>query len=331
MNQRNREIRWGIIGCGDVTEIKSGPAFQKAKHSSLIAVMRRNSDLARDYASRHHVPKWYDCADQLINDDEVDAVYIATPPVFHKEYTLNVARANKPVYVEKPMAMNYSECQEMLSVCRINKVPLFVAYYRRALPKFLKIKEIIENGILGDIRLVNVQFYRPPLPQDYQSQGDLWWRTTPHISGGGYFFDMASHMIDLLHFFFGKTIEVSGNFSNQANLYSTEDTVSAEFVFENGIQGTGTWCFTTGVNLDQTRIIGNKGMLSFDTFGSGSIKLKLENQTKELPYINPEHIQEPLIQMIVNELLGKGVCPSKGESAVLTNWFMDRALGKSKI
>lgn len=328
MNQRNREIRWGIIGCGDVTEVKSGPAFQKAKNSSLVAVMRRNADLARDYAFRHHVPKWYDCADHLINDDEVDAVYIATPPVFHKEYTLNVARAKKPVYVEKPMAMNYSECQEMLSACRINQVPLFVAYYRRALPKFLKIKEIIENGILGDIRLVNIQFYRPPLPQDYQNQGGLWWRTTPHISGGGYFFDMASHMIDLLHFFFGKVIDIYGNFSNQANLYSTEDTVSAAFVFENRIQGTGTWCFTAGANLDQTRIIGSKGMLSFDTFGSEPIKLQLEDKTKELTYGSPEHIQEPLIQTIVNELLGEGVCPSKGESAALTNWFMDRALGK---
>lgn len=328
MNQRNREIRWGIIGCGDVTEVKSGPAFQKAKHSSLTAVMRRNSDLARDYAFRHHVPKWYDCADQLINDDEVDAVYIATPPVFHKEYTLNVVRAQKPVYVEKPMAMNYSECQEMLSACSINKVPLFVAYYRRSLPKFLKIKEIIENDVLGDIRLVNVQFYRPPLPQDYQSQEGLWWRTTPLISGGGYFFDMASHMIDLLHFFFGKATDVSGYFSNQANLYSTEDTVSAAFVFENGIQGSGTWCFTAGMELDQTQIIGSKGMLSFDTFGSGPIKLKIENQYKEFPYENPAHIQQPLIQTVVNELLGTGKCPSNGQSAALTNWFMDRVLGK---
>ena len=329
MNQKNREIRWGIIGCGDVTEVKSGPALQMAKNSSLVAVMRRNADLARDYALRHHVPKWYDCAEQLINDDEVNAVYIATPPVFHKEYTLNVAQTKKPVYVEKPMAMNYSECREMLSACSKNKVPLFVAYYRRALPKFLKIKEIIEDGILGDIRSVNVQLYRPPLPQDYQSRGDLWWRTTPHISGGGYFVDMASHMIDLLHFFFGQATEVSGNFSNQANLYSTEDTVSAEFVFKNRIQGTGNWCFTAGVNLDQTRIIGSRGMLSYDTFGSGPIILQWKDQTKELLYGNPEHIQEPLIQTVVNELLGEGSCSSKGESAALANWFMDRILGKS--
>jgi len=131
MNQKNMEIRWGMIGCGDVTEVKSGPGFQKAEHSSLVAVMRRNADLARDYASRHQIPKWYTNADELIRDDEVDAVYIATPPAFHKDYTLQVAYTKKPVYVEKPMAMDFNECQEMLSICKKNNVPIFVAYYKQ--------------------------------------------------------------------------------------------------------------------------------------------------------------------------------------------------------
>ena len=114
MNQKYREVRWGIIGCGDVTEVKSGPGFQKAKNSSLVAVMRRNTDLARDYASRHQVPKWYANADDLINDDKFDIVYIATPPAFHKDYTLKVSLAKKYVYVEKPMAVDFAECQEMI-------------------------------------------------------------------------------------------------------------------------------------------------------------------------------------------------------------------------
>jgi len=144
MIQNNKEIRWGIIGCGDVTEVKSGPAFQKAKNSRLVAVMRRDGDLARGYARRHQVPKWYDDADALIHDDEVDAVYIATPPAFHEDYTLKVAQTKKPVYVEKPMGMNYAECQEMILNCQKSEVPLFVAYYRRALERFIKIKKIID-------------------------------------------------------------------------------------------------------------------------------------------------------------------------------------------
>ena len=135
-------IKWGIIGCGNVTEVKSGPAFQKAPNSALVAVMRRDAALAEDYAKRHNVPKWYSNAEDLINDPEVDAIYIATPPSSHKEYTILCAKARKPVYVEKPMALTFEECNEMINTCKEHNVPLFVAYYRRALPRFLKIKEI---------------------------------------------------------------------------------------------------------------------------------------------------------------------------------------------
>ena len=161
INSSTRTIRWGIIGCGNVTEIKSGPAFQKAERSELVAVMRRNGDLAKDYAVRHDVKKWYDDAQALIADPEVDAVYIATPPSSHRLYTLLCAQAGKPVYVEKPMALNYAECLEMIAACEHAKVPLFVAYYRRMLPRFIKIKELVEIGAIGDVRFVNVVLYRP--------------------------------------------------------------------------------------------------------------------------------------------------------------------------
>jgi 1,5-anhydro-D-fructose reductase (1,5-anhydro-D-mannitol-forming) len=172
--QKDKNINWGIIGCGDVTEVKSGPAFQKAKHSSLVAVMRRDANLTQDYALRHQVPRWYNNVGDLINDNEVDAVYIATPPAYHKYYTLKVALAKKPVYVEKSMVINYKETQEMISACKEKDVPLLVAYYRRALPKFIKIKELVQDGTLGDIRLVNVQFYRQLLAQDYNKQENSW-------------------------------------------------------------------------------------------------------------------------------------------------------------
>jgi predicted dehydrogenase len=178
-------INWGIIGCGDVTEVKSGPGFQKASNSSLVAVMRRNAELARDYARRHNVPKWYDRADQLISDPAVDAVYIATPPSTHKEYTIMVAKAGKPVYVEKPMALHYDESLIMIEVCRQAKVPLFVAYYRRALPRFLKIKSLIENNSIGEVRFVNITFHQPPAEKDLY--GEKHWRVDPEIAGCGYF------------------------------------------------------------------------------------------------------------------------------------------------
>jgi len=326
MTYYKKEIRWGIIGCGDVTEVKSGPGFQKAKNSRLVAVMRRNGKLARDYAFRHKVPKWYDNAEALIHDDEVDAVYIATPPASHKEYTLKVAKAKKPVYVEKPMSLNYDDCQEMILSCKENEVTLFVAYYRRALERFIKIKEIINRGLLGDIRLVSVLLCRPPLKQDYEPDKHHWWRIDPEISGGGYFIDTASHMIDLLYYFLGEIVSVSGQVANQSCLYQVEDIVSCHFLFKNGIHGTGCWSFTAGTDIDRTEIIGSKGKVSYQTFGVVPIELELNGQKKKIFLDNPIHIQQPIIQTIVDELLGQGKCLSHGESAAKTNWFIDQII-----
>lgn len=319
-------IRWGIIGCGDVTEIKSGPGFQKSSGSELVAVMRRNGALAKDYSERHNVPKWYDNADKLIHDPDVDAVYIATPPSSHKKYTLAAAGAGKPVYVEKPMALNHRECVEMIDACKNNKVPLFVAYYRRALPRFLRIKSLIDQKVIGEIRSVNIRFYQTPSEKDL-TKGDNW-RVDPSIAGCGYFCDLGSHMIDLLQFYFGKIITASGFHSNRAGLYNAEDTVNAIFSFENGIHGTAVWCFVAGENIDQTEIIGSKGRIIYSTFSSDPIILISGGKQEEIKIDNPEHVAQPLIQMIVDELLGKGKSPSNGKSGASTAWAMDKILGR---
>jgi predicted dehydrogenase len=316
------EVRWGIIGCGNVTEVKSGPAFQKAEHSQLKAVMRRNGTLAKEYAGRHGVEKWYDNAEELIHDPAVDAIYIATPPAFHKEYTLKAAAAGKPVYVEKPMATNYQECLEMIHACENAGVPLFVAYYRRALPRFQKIKEILASGVLGDIRFVTTTQYRPANDSETDTAHPPW-RVQPHLAGGGLFFDLASHTLDILTFLLGPVKEVKGFATNQSRLYEAEDIVSGTYLFESGIHGIGTWCFSTYAELDTNEIVGSKGKLTFSTFGNGPIQLTTETSTEQWTIENPLHIQQPLIQTIVNELLGHGNCPSTGKTAARTNWVMD--------
>ena len=318
-----KTIRWGIIGCGDVTEIKSGPGFQNAQNSALVAVMRRTPEKAEDYARRHQVPRWYDNADQLINDPDVDAVYIATPPGSHRDYTLQVAIAGKPVYVEKPMARSYEECRQMITACREHDVPLFVAYYRRSLPKFLKVKELLDSGIIGQTRSVQVKLYQPFIAADLDSD-DFPWRVIPEISGGGYFFDLASHILDILDFYFGPIASAEGIAANQMEQYPAEDVVSASFIFGNGIVGNGVWCFSTDRNEDLIEIFGEKGKITFSGFTTAPVKLYTANDEKSWAIENPKHIQLPHIQSIVDELLGKGVCPSHGDSAAGTSWVMDR-------
>jgi len=323
-----QKIRWGIIGCGDVTEVKSGPGLQKAHYSSLVAVMRRNGELAKDYAKRHGVPRWYDDADALIHDSEVDVVYVATPPSSHKEYTLKIARAGKPVYVEKPMALNSVECRVMIQACQDAGVPLFVAYYRRALPRFLKIKELIESQAIGRVRFVKLTLYQPISPE-FDTQA-LPWRVVPEIAGGGLFVDLASHMLDLLDYVLGPIRLVHGFASNQAQRYAAEDIVSGAFVFESGVHGVGTWCFTAFDKVDLTEIVGSAGKISYSTFDVSPITVTTSEGVTEFPFDYPFHIQQPLIQMIVDELNGTGICPSTGETAARTTWVMDQMLAQAK-
>ena len=317
------EVKWGIIGCGNVTEVKSGPPLQLTPHSSLVAVMRRNSTLARDYAKRHQVPKWYDDADELINDPEVNAVYVATPPDAHHEYAIKAMRAGKPVYVEKPMGLNFAECQEMLKVSEETGIPIYVAYYRRALPGFLKVRELIDSDAVGSVRMVNVRFYRP---MKYDLQGDVIpWRLRPEVAGGGLLFDLASHTLDYLDFIFGPIGKIKANAINQAGHYPAEDLVLANWQHECGVAGTGSWCFTTSDKniLDEVEIIGDQGRIVFSTFEFNPILLENSFGRQEFPFEKPLHVQSYLMAKVVNSLRGIGESPSTGKSAARTNWVLD--------
>lgn len=318
-----RTIRWGIIGVGDVTEVKSGPGFQKAQNSSLVAVMRRNAEAAKDYAQRHGVPSWYDDANALINDPDVDAVYIATPTHVHRDYTLRCAKAKKPVFVEKPMALMFAECREMIDACEAAGVPLWVAYYRRMLPRFLKIKELVDAGEIGEVHSAVIKLYQPP-PQIIDGQID--WKYDARINGGGKFVDMGVHTLDFLDYILGPIQSAQGSAANHGGLYPAEDHVVASFVFESGVMAVGDWCCTTALAKDETCIVGTKGELQFSTFDTEPLLLTTKAGTKTFPIDNPAHVHQPLIQSIVDELNGVGTSPSTGISGARATWFTDQLL-----
>ncbi|MGG1519185.1 Gfo/Idh/MocA family oxidoreductase [Paenibacillus oryzisoli] len=315
------KVRWGIIGCGDVTEVKSGPALQKAEGSELVAVMRRNGALAEDYARRHGVPKWYDDAEALISDPDVNAVYVATPPGFHHEYTLLAAKAGKPVYVEKPMARNHRECLEMIAACQAAGVPLFVAYYRRGLEKFNEIKRLLDSGAIGDVRFVHSSYLQQQRAYEVEP-----WRVQPELSGGGLFVDLASHTLDVLDYLLGPIGEVKGFARNQAGKGQVEDIVTTSYAFESGVMGMGVWSFSAHKHEDRNTIVGDRGAIIFSTF-SGDLQVEdAEGNVHSLNIPNPPHVQQPLIQTVVDELRGVGSCPSTGVSGARTNRVMDELL-----
>ncbi|HEY3497633.1 MAG TPA: Gfo/Idh/MocA family oxidoreductase [Polyangiaceae bacterium] len=318
-------IRWGIIGCGDVTERKSGPAFQKVPGSALVAVMRRNGELAADYAKRHGVPRWYDDAAALIADREVDAVYVATPPAQHCEYAIACARAGKPAYVEKPMARTHDECERMNRAFADAGVPLYVAYYRRALPRFVWIKEQIDAGAIGTVRFVRVLLTRSVAESD-KDPATLPWRVRPELSGGGRFVDLGCHTLDLLDHLLGPVAEVSGVAVNQARLYPAEDAVAFHLRFESGAIAAGLYSFAGPAHRDEVEIAGDRGSVRFATFEDEPVRVTATSGSVERTIAHPEHIQEPMIRAVVDELRGVGSSPSTGESAARTSWVIDRIL-----
>lgn len=317
------EVRWGIIGCGDVTEVKSGPAFSAVEASRLVAVMRRDAAKAADYARRHAVPRWYDDAQKLIGDPEVNAVYIATPPGAHKDYALAVAAAGKHCYVEKPMARSAAECREMIAAFDQAGTKLFVAYYRRALPAFVKARTLIREGAIGRVTSVS---HRHSMPAHRQSRQQLGWRVEAEHAGAGLFLDLASHLLDALDFIVGPLQDVAGTAANVASDYDVDDVAAVSFRTPSGSAGVSLWNFASDQPEDRIEITGTDGRISWGCFGDGTVTLQQGSQTQVFACPPPAHVQEPLIRMVIQDLLGRGQCPSTGRTALRTSEAMDRVL-----
>ena len=319
-------VRWGILGCGDVTEIKSGPGFQRADGSQLVAVMRRDRARAEDYARRHGVPRAYGEAQALIDDPAVDAVYIATPPDAHEALARRVAEAGKPCLVEKPMARTHSECVRMNEAFRAAGVPLWVAYYRRALPRFLTLRELVRSGAVGRVTAVHVQV------TDRLADGAAAsnWRFDPIRAGAGLFLDLASHCFDLLDFLFGPIEDATGFPANTGGTYAAEDVTNAAFRFAGRLSGTGTWNFNAGAKTDVLTITGSDGTIASPIFSDTDLVVTAAaGDRRVLAIRNPPHVHQPLIQTIVDELRDRGRCESTGESGARASWVMDRCLGRA--
>jgi predicted dehydrogenase len=317
------EIRWGIIGCGDVTEVKSGPGFQKAQGSALVAVMRRDRAKAEDYARRHNVPRVHATAEALIRDPEVDAVYVATPPSTHCELALMVAAAGKPCLVEKPMAVSHAECVRMVDAFTRAALPFWVAFYRRALPRFLKVRELLREGTIGQVTSVHVQIMEPRVTAERVKN----WRFDRAIAGAGLLLDLGSHCFDIVDFLVGEITAAAGFSINTAHAYEAEDVTSAAFQIGDAIGGTGIWNFNADAVVDRLVFTGSKGELHTPILFDQDVIITVGGERTVFPFRNPPHVHQPLIQTIVDELHGRGRCESTGESGARSAWVMDQCLG----
>lgn len=319
------QINWGIIGCGDVTEVKSGPAFNKVPHSSLVAVMRRDAAKVKDYATRHGVPKYYTDAQALINDPDINAIYIATPPDSHEAYALAAIVAGKPVYVEKPMTLHTASAEKMVAAANENNIKMVVAHYRRGQPLYKQLKEIVDSKIIGEIRLVKLSMMKKRLTPEQLSVDKTSWRVNRAIAGGGLFHDLAPHQLDILYYLFGKAKTVQGISTNQSKLYEADDMVSGTILFENGILFQGNWCFSLAnvTEEDSCEIIGEAGSIRFSFFNAAPLIVQTATMQQAYEFPALQHVQQPMIEKVVQYFLGNAVNPCSGEDGVIIMEWLD--------
>jgi predicted dehydrogenase len=218
--------------------------------------------------------------------------------------------------------MNYAECLEMVAAFRTRALPLWVAYYRRALPRFLKVRELLRGGAIGRLTAVHVHI------TDRLATGSdvLAWRFNPAIAGAGLFLDLASHCVDLVDFLAGPVSAVSGFAVNSGGAYAAEDVTAAAFQIGTDIAGTGVWNFNAAEKDDRLVFTGSVGTVTTPIFTDGDVLVARAGGTDVLPIRNPPHVHQPLIQSIVDELGGRGRCDSTGESGARASWVMDQCV-----
>lgn len=318
-------IRWGMIGCGSVTERKSAPAYQQVEGFTLHGVFNRTRAKAEDYAARHGAARVFDSAAALIDDPDIDAVYIATPPDSHEAYALDVARAGKPCCIEKPMAPDHEACVRIRDAFADRALPLFIAYYRRALPRFRQVRAWLDEGAIGQIRHVHWALTKPASPVDLSGTN---WRVDAAIAPGGYFDDLASHGLDLFCWLFGDVADVAGFAVNQQGRYSAADAVTGCWLHARGVTGSGSWNFGAADRQDRVEITGSTGRIVFSIFDEEPLRLSRGTEHIEMAIAHPPTIQYFHVEAMRDHLAGHGPHPSTGESGAHTAWVMDRILSR---
>lgn len=318
-----KHINWGIIGCGDVAEVKSGPGFQNAKNSKLVFVMRRNALKVKDFAKRHNVPFWTTDASEVLNNKNINAIYIATPPSSHLNYALQAIELGKHVYLEKPMVLNTKEAKVLVNAVKANNTKLTVAHYRRHLPVFVKVKQLLESQAIGKITQAKIKISQLKNASLIVKTDDNW-RVNPEVSGGGYFHDIAPHQIDLMYYYFGE-IESSKGIHLEENKKSNEK-VEGAIQFKSGVKFEGIWDFNAKQELDSCIIQGENGTISF-SFYKEFVKLVVAGKEEVFQFETTKHVQQPMIQQTVNYFLDKTNNPCAVEEGLIVTEIMDAFCG----
>lgn len=315
-------LNWGIIGCGDVVERKSGPAIEQAGRSRIAAVMRRDADGARDFAARHGVPLGTADAREVAARDGVQIVYVATPPGSHLEYVLMAAAAGKHVLVEKPMGLSADEARRMIEACDAAGVELFVAYYRRFWPNVCRMKELIDAGAIGKPALGIIDLAAPRAATPDPAS----WRDDLAVSGGGCFVDVGSHRLDVMVRLLGRVEEAVGVMTPFSEDWPSERSVLLAARFASGAHCVATGDYASGRKRDRFEIIGTRGSIVAANLDSHAFELHADGRVEPFAFGPDTAPHLGLMRHVEAVLLDNADNRCSGRDGLLTEIMLDAAV-----
>ena len=306
-----KKVKWGLIGAGDIARRRIVPALQDLENCELLSVCRSKSELAQSFADEFGIPKWFADWRDLLRDEEIEAVYIATPVYLHKEQTVFAAQNGKHVLCEKPMAMNPAECEEMIAACNSNSVTLGIAYYRRFYPVIKRIKQIIESNEVGKPVLAQINAFEYfDSPEDQPRH----WLLEKEKAGGGPMMDFGCHRLEVLSNLFGKVLNLKSIVSNENFNREVEDTAAVILEFENGICANLTVSHAAFEAQDTLDIFGDKGSLHITTLNKGELRIITKDGERIEVCASQANTHLPLIEDFAEAILGKSTPEVGGET-----------------
>jgi predicted dehydrogenase len=305
-------VNWLVIGVGDITTRRVIPAILQEERSEIYGIVTRNPAKAVRYEV-----KTFSTLDQALEEDAVDAVYVASPVFLHARQTVDSLRAGKHVLCEKPMAMSYIEAQSMVKTAELAKKTLGVSYFRRTYPKVQRARELLMEGVIGQPVLAYATCH-DWLPN---AEGEQSWFLEPALAGGGPLYDVGSHRIDLLNYLFGEPQRVTAHLANAVHAVAVEDCATVIIDYHSKVRGIVDVRWNSRIKRDEFRIIGTDGEM--DLSPSNGSQLAYPGGYEELPPHANLHF--PCVENFVNAVEDGAPLLSSGATALWTNWVIQQA------
>jgi predicted dehydrogenase len=290
-------VGWGLIGCGDIAAKRVAAALRDSPNSALVAVARARAELAAQFAKEHGARRSHADWRDLLRDDEVDAVYLATPVALHVEQAIAAAEAGKHVLCEKPMALEVKDCARMIDAARDNHVRLGLAYYRHHYPVIARMREILASGEIGQPVIAQAQAFEPfnPTPDHPRA-----WLLRKSASGGGPMADFGCHRIEVLLDLLGPVKETRGFPSNvRFKDREVEDTCVAHLGFESGAQAMITVTHAARERRDTVEIIATEGSVNVPVLNDGLLRVITRESVREEQHPPHANLHQPLVEDFV--------------------------------